>query len=149
MLFILFMEFSQQENWSGLPFPPLVDHVLSELSICLEWPCMAWLIASLSYTRPFAITTLWSIKWKRWQMLFSWAPKSLQTVTTAMKLKDTCSLEEKLWQTYAVLKSRDITLPAKFCIVKAMVFPVVMHGCESWTIKKAEHWRIDAFELWC
>ena len=46
-----------------------------------------------------------------------------------------------------VLKSRDITLPTKFCIVKAMVFPVVMYGCESWTIKKAEHRRTDAFEL--
>ena len=49
----------------------------------------------------------------------------------------------------SILKSRDITLPTKVCIVKAMVFPVVMYGCESWTIKKAEHWRIDAFELWC
>ena len=49
----------------------------------------------------------------------------------------------------SVLKSRDITLPTKVCIVKAMVFPVVMYGCESWTIKKAEHQRIDAFELWC
>ena len=49
----------------------------------------------------------------------------------------------------SILKSRDITLPTKFHLVKAMVFPVVMHGCESWTIKKAEHWRIDAFELWC
>ena len=48
-----------------------------------------------------------------------------------------------------ILKSRDITLPTKFCLVKAMVFPVVMHGCESWTIKKPEHQRIDAFELWC
>ena len=47
-----------------------------------------------------------------------------------------------------ILKSRDITLPTKFCLVKAMVFPVVMYGCESWTIKKAECWRIDAFELW-
>ena len=47
------------------------------------------------------------------------------------------------------LKSRDITLPTKVCLVKAMAFPVVMYGCESWTIKKAEHWRIDAFELWC
>ena len=47
------------------------------------------------------------------------------------------------------LKSRDITLPTKVCLVKAMVFPVVMDGCESWTIKKAEHRRIDAFELWC
>ena len=49
----------------------------------------------------------------------------------------------------SILKNRDITLPTKFCLVKAMVFPVVMYGCESWTVKKAEHWRIDAFELWC
>ena len=49
----------------------------------------------------------------------------------------------------SILKSRDITLPTKIHLVKAMVFPVVMHGCESWTIKKAEHWITDAFELWC
>ena len=49
----------------------------------------------------------------------------------------------------SMLKSRDITLLTKVCLVKAMVFPVVMYGCESWTIKKAEHQRIDAFELWC
>ena len=49
----------------------------------------------------------------------------------------------------SVLKSRDITLSTKVCLVKAMVFPVVMYGCESWTIKKAEHRRIDGFELWC
>ena len=49
----------------------------------------------------------------------------------------------------SILKSRDITLPTKVCLVKAMVFPVVMYGCESWTIKKAEHQRTDAFELWC
>ena len=48
-----------------------------------------------------------------------------------------------------ILKSRDITLPTKVCLVKAMVFPVVMYGCESWTVKKAECRRIDAFELWC
>ena len=48
----------------------------------------------------------------------------------------------------SILKSRDITLPIKICLVKAMVFPVIMYGCESWTIKKAEHRRIDAFELW-
>ena len=48
-----------------------------------------------------------------------------------------------------ILKNRDITLPTKVCLVKAMVFPVVMYGCESWTIKKAEQRRIDAFELWC
>ena len=49
----------------------------------------------------------------------------------------------------SILKSRDITLPTKVHLVKAMVFPVFMYGCESWTVKKAEHWRIDAFELWC
>ena len=49
----------------------------------------------------------------------------------------------------SILKSRDITLPTKICLVKAMVFPVVMYGCESWTVKKIEHQRIDAFELWC
>ena len=49
----------------------------------------------------------------------------------------------------SILKSRDITLPTKVCLVKAMVFPVVMYRCESWTIKKAEHQRIDAFEVWC
>ena len=48
-----------------------------------------------------------------------------------------------------LFKSRDITLPTNVCLVKAMVFPVVMYGCECWTVKKAEHWRIDAFELWC
>ena len=48
-----------------------------------------------------------------------------------------------------ILKNRDITLPTKVCLVKAMVFPVIMYGCESWTTKTAEHWRIDAFELWC
>jgi len=49
----------------------------------------------------------------------------------------------------SILKGRDITLPTKVCLVKAMIFPVVMYGCESWTIKKAEHRRLDAFELWC
>ena len=67
------------------------------------------------------------------------APKSLQMVTAAMKLKDACSLEEKaMINLDSILKSRDITLPTKVCLVKAMDFPVVMYGCESWTIKKAE-----------
>ena len=87
-------------------------------------------------------------KWKRWQTLISWAEKSLQMVTATMKLKDACSLEEKLWHLDSILKSRDITLPTKVLLVRAMVFPIVMYGCESWTIEKAEHRRIDAFELW-
>ena len=66
------------------------------------------------------------------------AAKSLQMVTAAMKLKDTFSLEEKnMTNLDSILKSRDITLPTKVHLVKAMVFPVVMYGCESWTIKKA------------
>ena len=77
--------------------------------------------------------------WKQCQTLFLWAPKSLQMVTAAMKLTNLDS----------ILKSRDITLPTKVHLVKAMVFPVVMYGCESWTVKKAEHQRTDAFELWC
>ena len=69
-----------------------------------------------------------------------------------------CSHEIKRWLLLgrkvmtnldSIFKSRDITLPTKVRLVKAMVFPVVMHGCESCTVKKAEHWRIDAFELWC
>jgi len=72
------------------------------------------------------------------------APKSLHMVIAAMKLKDSYSLEEKF-----ILKSRDITLPTKVRLVKAMVFPVVMCGCESWTVKKAERRRTDALELWC
>ena len=88
-------------------------------------------------------------QWKQWQTLFFWAPKSLQMVTAAMKLKDACSWKKSYDQPRQQLKSRDITLPTKVLLVKAMVFPVVMYGCESWTIKKAECWRIDAFELWC
>ena len=72
--------------------------------------------------------------------------KSLQMVTTSMKLKGPCFLEEKLWRTCR-LKSRDITLPTKVHLVKAIVFPVVMYGCESWSIRKAERQWIDAFKL--
>ena len=86
---------------------------------------------------------------KQWESLFSWAPKSLQMVTAAMKLKDLLLGRKAMINLDSILKSRDIALPTKVCLVKAMVFPVVMYGCESWTIKKAERWRIDASELWC
>ena len=69
-------------------------------------------------------------------------------VTAAMKLKDAYSLKV-MTNLDSILKSRDITLPIKVRLVKAMVFPVVMYGCESWTVEKAECQRIDAFELWC
>ena len=71
-------------------------------------------------------------------------------VTAAMKLKERKLLGRKAMTNLdSILKSRDITLLTKVHLVKAMVFPVVMYGCESWTVKKAEHQRIDAFELWC
>ena len=70
-------------------------------------------------------------------------------VTAAMKLKDTCSLEENCDQPRQHIKSRDITLLTKVHLVKAMVFPVIIYGCESWIVKEAERQRIDAFELWC
>ena len=66
-----------------------------------------------------------------------------------MKLKDAYSLEEVMTNLDSIFKSRDITLPTKVRLVKAMAFPVVMYGHESWTVKKAEHRKIDAFELWC
>ena len=76
--------------------------------------------------------------------------KSLQMVTVLVTLEDTCFLEGKPRQTLdSIWKSKDITLLRKLCIVKAMAFPVVMYRCESWTIKKAEHRRNDAFEFWC
>ena len=84
-------------------------------------------------------------QWKQCQTLF-WAPKSLQMVLAAMKLKDAYSLEESLTNLDSILKSRDIALPTKVCLVKAMVFPVIMYGCESWSVKKAESRRIDVFE---
>ena len=71
-------------------------------------------------------------------------------VTAAMKLKKHLLLGRKTMTNLdSILKSRDIILPMKVCLIKAVVFPEVMYGCKSWTIKKAEHQRTDAFELWC
>ena len=83
------------------------------------------------------------------RLYFGGAPKSLQIVIAVMKLKRCLLLERKaMTHLGSILKSRDIIFPIKVCSVKAMIFSVVMCGCESWTIKKAEHQRIDAFELW-
>ena len=80
-----------------------------------------------------------------------WGSKTTADVTATMKLKDVCLFlgRKAMTNLDSILRSRDITLPTKVHLVKAMVFPVVMYGCECWTIKKAEHRRIDAFELWC
>ena len=83
------------------------------------------------------------------RLYFLGAPKSLQMMIAAMKLRLLLLGRKVMTNLDSILKSRDITLATKVHLVKAMVFPVVMYGCESWTIKKAEHRRIDAFELWC
>ena len=86
---------------------------------------------------------------KQCQTLFLGAPKSLDG-DCSHEIKRHLLLGRKVMTNLdSILKSRDITLPTKVCLVKAMIFPVVMYGCESWTVKKAEHQRIDAFELWC
>ena len=80
-------------------------------------------------------------------LYFGGAPKSLQMV---IKIKRCLLLGRKVTTNLdSILKNRDIILSTKVCLVKATVFPAVMYGCESWAIKKAEHWRSDAFELWC
>ena len=81
--------------------------------------------------------------------LFGGAPKSLQMVTAPMKLRYLLLGRKVMTNLDSILKSRDITLSTKVCLVKAMVFTVVMYGWESWTVKKAKCWRTDAFELWC
>ena len=90
-------------------------------------------------------------QWKQWQTLF-WggAPKSLQMVDCSHEIKRCLLLGRKTMTNLdSILKSRDITLPTKVCLVKAMVFPVVMYGCEHWTIRKTERRRNDVFKLWC
>ena len=88
-------------------------------------------------------------QWKQWQTVF-WGSKITADGDCSHEIKRCLLLGRKVVTNLdSTLKSRDITLPTKGCLVKAMVFPVVMYGCESWTIKKAEHQRIDAFELWC
>ena len=86
-------------------------------------------------------------QWKQWETLILGAPKSLQMVTVAMKLRHLLLGRKAMINLDSILKSRDISFPTKVHLVKAMALPVDMYGCESWTIKKAEHRRIDAFEL--
>ena len=89
-------------------------------------------------------------QWKQCQTLFLGAPKSLQVVIAGHEIKRCLLLGRKVMTNLdSIFKSRDITLPTKVCLVQAMVFPVVMYGGESWTVKKAECQRTDAFELWC
>ena len=89
-------------------------------------------------------------QWKQWETLFSGAPKSLQDGDCSHEIKRHLLLGRKSMSNLdSILKSRNITLPTKVHLVKATVLPVVMYRFESWTIKKAECWRIDTFKLWC
>ena len=89
-------------------------------------------------------------QWKQWQTLFLGGSKIIADGDCSHEIRRRLLLGRKVMSNLdSMLKSRDITLPTKVHLVKAMVFPVVMYGCESWTIRKAEHRRIDAFELWC
>ena len=110
-----------QNEWSGAPSSPS----------SLEW------IVCISFQFLIYKVTLIATKWPLWEYLHhrNW-------YTLLLWRKVMTNLD-------SILKSRDITLPTKVRLVKAMVFPVVMYGCESWTMKKAEHQRIDAFQLWC
>ena len=89
-------------------------------------------------------------QWKQWETLFWGGSKITADGDCSHEIKRHLLLGRKAMTNLdSILKSRDITLPTKVRLVKARVFPVVMYGCESWTLKKAEHRRIDAFELWC
>ena len=88
--------------------------------------------------------------WKQWLTLFFWAPKITADGNCSHEIKRSLLLGRKVMTNLdSLLESRAITLPTKVCLVKAMIFPVVMYGRKSWTVKKAECRRIDAFELWC
>ena len=118
------------------------------------WPSVlgffdsAWCVLTL-----LRVWTLHSFKgwiifhWKQWQILFSWAPKSLWTVTAAMKLEDACSSESCGKPRWCIKKQRH-HFADKGPYSQSYVFPVVMYESQSWTIRKAECWRTDAFELW-
>ena len=95
------------------------------------------------------LTEVMGKQWKQCQTLFFGAPKSLQMVIAVMKLRRLLLGRKVMTNLDSILKSRAITLPTKVRLVKAMVFPVVMFGCESWTVKKAERRRIGAFEVCC
>ena len=120
-----------------------------------EWK--SWLNAQHSENKDHGIRShhFMANRWRnngnsQWQTLFLGALKITVEGDCSHEIKRRLLLGRKVMTNLdSILKSRDITLPTKVCLVKAMVFPVVMNGYESWTIKKAEHWRIDAFDLWC
>ena len=132
-------------NWRGTKEP------LDE-SERREWNIWFKLHIQRMKIMAFGPITSWQImgkQWKQWQTLFSGTPKSLQRMTAVMKLKDACSFEGKLWHNYTIFFFKvETTLLKKFSIIKAIIFPFVMYGCDSCTIKNGEWRRTDGFELW-
>ena len=117
-----------------------------------EWKsCLKLNIQKTKITASGPITS-WQIdgeKWKQWQTIFSGSKNHCHLWLQPWNKKMLTPWKKSYDQPRQHIKSRDITLPTKVHLVEAMVFPVVMYGCESWTIKRAEHQRTDAFELWC
>ena len=139
--------FSRQEHWSGLPFPSPKHE--SERG---EWK--SWLKAQHSEMKIMASgpITPWEIDGETVETVsdFIFLGSKLTADGDCSHEIKRCFLGRKVMTNLdSIFKSRDLTLPTKVRLVKAMVFPVVMYGCESWTVKKAECWRVDAFELWC
>ena len=116
-----------------------------------EWK--TWLKAQHSENKDHASgpITSWEIDGETGETVSDflfWGPQITADGDCSHEIKGRLLLGRKIMTNlYSILKSRDITLPTNVCLVKAMVFPVVMYGCDSWSIKKAEHWRVDAFEL--
>ena len=125
-------------------------NLLVGLQFCFQFR-VTWIIwTTIHFKRTYASTPwlpglLYSMPLTQWQATID----PLQMVTAAMKLRCLLLGRKVMTNLNSILKSRDITLPAKVCIVKAVIFPIVMYGCESWTIEKDEHRRSDTFELRC
>ena len=130
------MGFSTQEYWSGLPFLVGLKLNIQTTKIMASGPITSWEIDGETVETVSGFIFLGS--------------KITADGDGSHEIKRCLLLGRKVMTNLgSIFKSRDITLPTKVCLVKAMVFPALMYGCESWTVKKAEHRRIDAFELWC
>ena len=147
------------------PFPILNKSVVPSLILTVaSWPAYRYLTTQVRWSgTPISLRICHSCFWPTRSKAFVYLMKQKKmffwdSLAFCLWSKECWQFEVKrhlllgrkaMTNLESLLKSRDITLPTKVPIVKAMIFPVVMYGCESWTTKKAEHWGIDAFDLWC